>query len=147
MTNYLELAQLPDGTIVLRRSDDHDNPIVKIEFSKDSKDFLQGIITNDINKCDKRAIYSCLLSPQGKFLSDFFVIPFKDSFLIEINQEFIDNFISRLKIYKLRSKIEIERMNFLTSIIVLKESTDESLDVGLIISLFLSFCPTVNPFE
>ena len=42
MTNYLELAQLPDGTIVLRRSDDHDNPIVKIEFSKDSKDFLQG---------------------------------------------------------------------------------------------------------
>ena len=42
MTNYLELAQLPDGTIVLRRSDDHDNPPVKIEFSKDSKDFLQG---------------------------------------------------------------------------------------------------------
>ncbi len=42
MKNYLELAQLPDGTIVLRRSDDHDNPIVKIEFSKDSKDFLQG---------------------------------------------------------------------------------------------------------
>ncbi|MAR95596.1 MAG: hypothetical protein CMD46_04490 [Gammaproteobacteria bacterium] len=42
MTNYLELAQLPDGSIVLRRSDDHDNPIVKIEFSKESKDFLQG---------------------------------------------------------------------------------------------------------
>ena len=42
MTNYLELAQLPDGTIVLRRSDDHDNPIVKISFSNESKDFLQG---------------------------------------------------------------------------------------------------------
>ena len=41
-SNYLELAQLPDGSIVLRRSDDHDNPIVKIEFSKESKDFLQG---------------------------------------------------------------------------------------------------------
>ena len=36
-SNYLELAQLPDGSIVLRRSDDHDNPIVKIEFSKESK--------------------------------------------------------------------------------------------------------------
>ena len=35
MENYLELAQLPDGSIVLRRSDDHDNPIVKIEFSKE----------------------------------------------------------------------------------------------------------------
>ena len=42
MSNYLELAQLPDGTIVLMRSDDHDNPIVKIEFSGESKDFLQG---------------------------------------------------------------------------------------------------------
>ena len=42
MSNYLELAQLPDGTVVLRRSDDHDNPIVKIEFSVESKDFLQG---------------------------------------------------------------------------------------------------------
>ena len=42
MSNYLELAQLPDGTIVLRRSDDHDNPIVKIDFSGESKDFLQG---------------------------------------------------------------------------------------------------------
>jgi|TARA_B100001540_G_scaffold108811_1_gene97680 hypothetical protein len=42
MTNYLELAQLPDGSIVLRRSDDKENPIVKIEFSKESKDFLRG---------------------------------------------------------------------------------------------------------
>ena len=42
MSNYLELAQLPDGTIVLRRSDDQDNPIVKIEFSNESKEFLQG---------------------------------------------------------------------------------------------------------
>ena len=42
MTNYLELAQLPDGSIVLRRSDDKENPIVKIEFSRESKDFLRG---------------------------------------------------------------------------------------------------------
>lgn len=42
MSNYLELTQLSDGTIVLRRSDDHDNPIVKIEFSADTKEFLNG---------------------------------------------------------------------------------------------------------
>jgi hypothetical protein len=42
MSNYLELAQFPDGSIVLRRSDDHENPIVKIDFSKESKEFLQG---------------------------------------------------------------------------------------------------------
>ena len=42
MSNYLELTQLPDGTIVLRRADDHENPIVKIEFSGESKEFLNG---------------------------------------------------------------------------------------------------------
>jgi len=42
MSNYLELTQLSDGTIVLRRSDDHENPIVKIEFSGESKEFLHG---------------------------------------------------------------------------------------------------------
>ena len=42
MSNHLELTQLPDGTIVLRRSDDHENPIVKIEFSGESKEFLNG---------------------------------------------------------------------------------------------------------
>ena len=42
MSNYLELTQLQDGTIVLRRSDDHENPIVKIEFSAESKEFLSG---------------------------------------------------------------------------------------------------------
>ena len=42
MSNYLELTQLPDGTIVLRRSDDHEHQIVKIEFSGESKEFLNG---------------------------------------------------------------------------------------------------------
>ena len=42
MSNYLELTQLQDGTIGLRRSDDHENPIVKIEFSGESKEFLNG---------------------------------------------------------------------------------------------------------
>ena len=70
---------------------------------QDNKDFLQGIITNDINKCGKKVIYSCMLTPQGKFLSDFFVIPLKDSFLLEINQKFFDDFITKLKLYKLSS--------------------------------------------
>ena len=42
MNNYLELAQLSDGTIVLRRSDDKENPLVKIKFSGESKQILPG---------------------------------------------------------------------------------------------------------
>lgn len=101
---------------------------------QDYKDFLQGIITNDINKCGKKVIYSCMLTPQGKFLSDFFVIPFKDFFVIEINQQFFDNFITKLKLYKLRSKIEIEEIHYLTSIIIINNLSDKSLETGLIIS-------------
>ena len=99
----------------------NDTRFVSIK-GEDKKDFLQGIITNDINKCDEKAIYSCLLTPQGKFLSDFFVIPLKYSFLIEINQIFISDFITKLKLYKLRSKVEIEQVNGLTSFVIIKPS-------------------------
>ena len=69
----------------------------------DSAEFLQGIITNDIYKCKKmRPIYSCLLSPQGKFLADFFIIALSDSYLIEIHEKFFASFLSYIKIYKLR---------------------------------------------
>ena len=59
---------------------------------EDRKEFLQDIITNDIDKCIKgHPIYSCFLSPQGKFLSDFFIINLGDSYLIEINEIYIES--------------------------------------------------------
>ena len=100
---------------------------------KDNKDFLQGIITNDINKCYKKVIYSCLLSPQGKFLSDFFIIPFNDSFLIEINQKFFNDFIAKLKLYKLRSNINIDETNDFTSVVIINNSSSNSTEEGQII--------------
>ncbi len=100
---------------------------------KDNKDFLQGIITNDINKCNKKVIYSCLLSPQGKFLSDFFIIPFNDSFLIEINQKFFNDFIAKLKLYKLRSNINIDETNDFASVVFINNSSSNSTEEGQII--------------
>ena len=41
----------------------------------DGKDFLQNIITNDINKVSKKnSIFAALLTPQGKYLNDFFIV-------------------------------------------------------------------------
>ena len=97
---------------------------------KDIKDFLQGIITNDINKCHKKVIYSCLLTPQGKFLSDFFVIPIEDYYIVEINKAFFETFISKLKIYKLRSNVEIQEIQNLISVIILNTPIDKSLELG-----------------
>ncbi len=85
----------------------------------DSAEFLQGIITNDIYKCKKVGpIYSCLLTPQGKFLADFFIIALSDSYLIEIHEKFFSSFLSYMKIYKLRSDVNFTINEKITSIIL-----------------------------
>ena len=74
---------------------------------KDSKSFIQNLITNDIEKCnDGTIIYSCLLTPQGKFLADFFIFNINENYIFETNDKFYSNLIGRLKIYKLRSDID-----------------------------------------
>ena len=78
----------------------------------DRQEFLQGLISNDINACDRNnPIYSCILSPQGKFLADFFVIELDGSYLIEIHNRFFDNILQKLQLYKLKSKVIISENN------------------------------------
>ena len=73
---------------------------------KDKIEFLQNIISNDIRHVSKeQSIYSTLLSPQGKFLYDFNIIQSGEDFLIQCNKNDIDDLISRLTIYKLRSDV------------------------------------------
>ena len=70
----------------------------------DRQDFLQGLITNDVKVCNRNnPIYACILSPQGKFLADFFVIELDGSYLIEIHNRpnyfhLINNKINNQKI-------------------------------------------------
>ncbi|MCQ4264345.1 hypothetical protein CXK91_00245 [Stutzerimonas stutzeri] len=40
-TSFLEIVELPDGRIVLRRAEDEE-VLVTLDFSKDAKLFLQG---------------------------------------------------------------------------------------------------------
>ena len=89
----------------------------------DRKDFLQGLITNDINKCNSNTpIYSCFLSPQGKFIADFFVIDYEKNYLIEIHKKFISGFLDKLRIYKLRSKITINDNEDFESLVILENN-------------------------
>ena len=90
---------------------------------KDSKSFIQNLITNDIEKCnDGSIIYSCLLTPQGKFLADFFIFNINENYIFETNDKFYSNLLGRLKIYKLRSDIEIKEINHLNSYSSIKSS-------------------------
>lgn len=70
--------------------------------------FLQGLISNDITKVTpKRAIYAALLTPQGKFLHDFFITAEGDGVLLDCEAERRTDLFTRLRRYKLRSKVEL----------------------------------------
>jgi folate-binding protein YgfZ len=74
----------------------------------DTKEFLQNLISNDINKVDEtNSCFSSLLSPQGKFLFDFLLIKHKSGFFLDCEKDQIDDLFKQLNIYKLRSKVEI----------------------------------------
>ncbi len=75
---------------------------------KDVKEFLQNIISNDINKVDlNNSCYSSLLSPQGKFLFDFILIKHKTGYFLDCEKNSIEELYKQLSIYKLRSEVEI----------------------------------------
>ena len=73
----------------------------------EAKDFLQNIVTNDMEKVtDKSSVFSSILTPQGKYLFDFFIIKLIDSYLIECEKESTEEIIKLLNYYKLRSKVD-----------------------------------------
>ena len=75
---------------------------------KDAKEFLQNIITNDINKVNEtNSCFASLLTPQGKYLFDFLIIKHKNGYFLDCEKLQIENLFNQLNLYKLRSKIEI----------------------------------------
>ncbi|WP_370402200.1 YgfZ/GcvT domain-containing protein [Sulfitobacter sp. JB4-11] len=73
----------------------------------DTRAFLQGLITNDIDKIDHGPVYAALLTPQGKFIADFFVSAQDDAVLIDVAETLGDMLVQRLSMYKLRADVTI----------------------------------------
>lgn len=74
----------------------------------DSIDFLQGLISNDARiLLENKSIYAALLSPQGRFLHDFFLVPAQGKIFIDVQADRVKDLFARLSLYKLRSKVEI----------------------------------------
>ena len=79
---------------------------------EDAKDFLQNIITNDINKVSyKNSIFAALLTPQGKYLNEFFIIHNYKGYLLDCSENSTGELIKDLSKYKLRSKVQIEDLS------------------------------------
>ncbi len=74
----------------------------------DANEFLQNLITNDINKVDDdNSCFASLLTPQGKYLFDFLLVKHKNGYFIDCEKKQVDALFKQLNAYKLRSKIEI----------------------------------------
>ena len=74
----------------------------------EAKDFLQNIVTSDIEKVSSNStLFSSILTPQGKYLFEFFVLKFKDSYLLECEKKSVTEIIKLLNYYKLRTKVDL----------------------------------------
>ena len=73
----------------------------------DREGFLQGLISNDVTKARDGIIYAALLTPQGKYLADFFVIGQADRFLIDVDSGLAAGLAQRLSMYRLRADAAI----------------------------------------
>ena len=94
----------------------------------DAKDFLQNLITNDINNVsENKSCFAALLSPQGKYLFDFIIIKHKQGFFLDCEKKQIDSLLKQLNLYKLRSKIEI--MNLSNEFVVAVMSHEKFLSL------------------
>ena len=74
----------------------------------DRATFLQGLISNDIQRvAPDRAIWAALLTPQGKYLHDFFVSEIDGVFYLDCERDRLMDLGQRLSRYKLRAKIDL----------------------------------------
>lgn len=81
----------------------------------DRVSFLQGLVTNDVVKAQDGIIYTALLTPQGKFIADFFVIGRDDHLLIDVATSHVQTLGQRLMMYRLRAAITIEQTDIVVS--------------------------------
>tara|TARA_B100002003_G_scaffold63762_1_gene59082 strand:+ start:2070 stop:2957 length:888 start_codon:yes stop_codon:yes gene_type:complete len=94
----------------------------------DVKEFLQNIITNNIEKVTtKMSCFAALLTPQGKYLFDFIIVKHKAGYFIDCEKKNIDQLYKKLSLYKLRSKVEI--LNLSNEFVVVALSKEKFLSL------------------
>ena len=73
----------------------------------DRESFLQGLVTNDVRRLKSGPVYAALLTPQGKYIADFLLIPEADAILLDVDASLGPALVQRLSMYRLRAKAEI----------------------------------------
>ena len=97
------MHNLPEAAYVLPDS----RGVLAVE-GPDAREFLQGLISNDVRRvAADRAIYAALLTPQGRYLHDFFIAAIGDSLYLDCESVRREDLKRRLSIYRLRSKVTL----------------------------------------
>ena len=84
-----------------------DRTVLRISGA-DRVGFLQGLVTNDIAQLDGALVYAALLTPQGKYLADFFLYSTDDAIMLDVKSDLAARLVQRLSMYKLRAAVTIE---------------------------------------
>ena len=96
---------------------------------QDARDFLQNLISNDINKVtDSSSCFASLLTPQGKFLYEFIIVKHKSGFFIDCEKSQSEEILSQLNLYRIRSKVEI--LNLSNEFVVASFSYEKYLSIN-----------------
>jgi tRNA-modifying protein YgfZ len=86
----------------------------------DARTFLQGVITNDIAKVTPgQAIYAAILTPQGRYLFDFFIVELDGVLFLDVAKTRLAALTERLLKYKLRAKVEVDDVSHIFRILAL----------------------------
>jgi len=113
-----------------------DRGFIQVNGSE-AKDFLQNIVTSNVEKVTANStVFSSILTPQGKYLFEFFVLKLKDSYLLECEKKSTTEIIKLLNFYKLRSKVDFIDLSekYVAAVISLekfKEINSSSLSKGV----------------
>jgi folate-binding protein YgfZ len=90
-----QVAELPDRGVIAVTGDDRVT-------------FLQGLVSNDVSAAATgHAVWAALLTPQGKWLADFFVLADGERLLLDCERAQMEMLVTRLSRFRLRAKVAI----------------------------------------
>lgn len=74
----------------------------------DREGYLQNLVTNDVARLEDGLVWTALLTPQGKYLADFFLVSDGDAILLDVAAGLAKGLMQRLQLYRLRADVTIE---------------------------------------
>lgn len=85
----------------------------------DALTFLQGQVTNDVKQLStaKQAHLTAYCNPKGRMLALFLALQHNENFILQLNHALLEPIMKRLKMYVMRSKVEIKDISDINTII------------------------------